>query len=164
MLYGSASVDPSHALGEVVTGCQVGGRLLLMIVDGCLQGQKTAEMLSGGPRAGSGCCAPVDEEDHRIAGSTLDDCRQLLARQSWLRPISASEGRACPLAGRDDLQRPAARPAGQADKGHRKIAFLALATCSNVTRALTAAMHAALGKGDKGTAWSTRFAPRTAGR
>src|SRR6266567_4128526 len=81
MLYGSASVDPSHALGEVVTGCQVGGRLLLMIVDGCLQGQKTAEMLSGGPRAGSGCCAPVDEEDHRIAGSTLDDCRQLLARQ-----------------------------------------------------------------------------------
>ncbi len=82
---------------------------------------------------------------------------------SWLRPISASEGRACPLAGRDDLQRPAARPAGQADKGHRKIAFLALATCSNVTRALTAAVHAALGKGDKGTAWSTRFAPRTAG-
>ena len=31
-----------------------------------------------------------------------------------------------------------------------KIAFLALTTCSNVTRALTAAVDAALGKGDKG--------------
>ena len=34
-----------------------------------------------GHGSGSACCDPVDEEDHRITGSTLDDCRQILARQ-----------------------------------------------------------------------------------
>ena len=72
-----------------------GGRLVLMIGDGCLQGQEIAETLGGGPWLGLRALRPcemhlgegavVDAEDHLIAASAFDDRRQLMASELVIR-------------------------------------------------------------------------------
>src|ERR1700722_2560974 len=69
MLYGSASVDPSHALVEVVTGHE-GRGLVLMVVDDCFQGQESAETLGGRPWLLLG--APGPGEVHLREGAVAD--------------------------------------------------------------------------------------------
>lgn len=55
---------------------------MLMVVDGCLQGQETAETLGGGPWPGLGVVGPgkvhlregavVEAEYHRVAATAFD--------------------------------------------------------------------------------------------
>lgn len=63
-------------------------------------------------------CRPPGGRNRRLRGRCCGEGVTAAASSwlasSWLRPIPAPGGRAaCHLAGRDDLQRPAARPAGQ---------------------------------------------------